>query len=71
MNTSDKIRYFDYFISQIIGLNSSTEINQSQFESAVSKYKLSKLKLLKINSITAMANIEAIANNIVLPNVYS
>ncbi len=48
MNTSDKIRYFDYFISQIIGLNSSTEINQSQFESAVSKYKLSKLKLLKL-----------------------
>lgn len=48
MNTSDKICYFDYFISQIIGLNSSTEINQSQFESAVSKYKLSKLKLLKL-----------------------
>jgi uncharacterized phage-associated protein len=58
MNILDKIRYFDYFISQIIGLNTSTEITPSQVLSAVSKYKLSKLKLLKLLFFASVVNVD-------------
>lgn len=58
MELNNKIKYFDYFISQIVVFNSEGSIDNCKVENAVKRYRLSRLKLLKLLFFLSVIDID-------------